>query len=90
MITRRNLFAAVAGGTLANFTLVAAPKPSMGKNGVDACVPGHDACSEGGANVNKGDSCGNSGGKGQDRCSARVNDAVCSNDTCRAKASDVE
>lgn len=89
MITRKNfsekLVACVAAGSLANFTLVAAPAVDAEK-GVMGCRVGKDACSAGGTH---GDSCGNSGGKGQDSCRAPAPDAqppvpVCKTDTCAA------
>ena len=86
MITRKKfserLVACVAAGSLANFTLVAAPAVDAEK-GVMGCKVGKDACSAGGA---KGDSCGNSGGKGQDGCHG----AGARADSCRAPAPDAQ
>lgn len=95
MLTRRNLLAAVAVGSLTEFSLVAAPTGKPADERLDACRTGQDACASGDKG---GDSCGNSGGKGQDKCNsgqdacrARVNDAVCGSDGCHSKGgSDVE
>ena len=98
MITRRNLLAAVAAGSLSEFSLVAAPMAKPSSENIGACKTGKDACATGN-NTNRGDSCGNSGGLGQDKCNAghadgcraRVNDAACGSDGCHAKGgSDVE
>ena len=67
MITRRKfgekLMACVAAGSLANFALVAAPVSEKDMF-VGVCRQGKDACATGGVH---GDSCGNSGGRGQDQ-----------------------
>lgn len=86
MITRKNfsekLVACVAAGSLANFTLVAAPAVDAEK-GVAGCQVGKDACSAGGTH---GDSCGNSDGRGQDGCHG----AGARADSCRAPAPDAQ
>lgn len=87
MITRKDfsekLAACVAAGTLANFTLVAAPVEGMAKT-VGVCQVGQDGCAVG--QKQGSDSCGNSGGRGQDGC--RGNGARA--DACKAPAPDAE
>lgn len=87
MITRRKfgekLMTCLAAGSLANFALVAAPMSEKDMF-VGVCRQGKDACATGGKH---GDSCGNSGGRGQDQCRAPAPDAVppvpvCKADTC--------
>lgn len=87
MITRKDfsekLVACVAAGTLANFSLVAAPADGMEK-AVAACQVGKDGCAAG--QKQGGDSCGNSGGLGQDGCRG----AGARADACRAPAPDAQ